>query len=55
MRFLSVKTAAVYVLMLGTAAAQVGGVAGGIGAGPSFGWTGSRSTIGSVGIPMGVT
>lgn len=63
MRFLSVTTAAVSLLMLGTAAAQVGGVAGGIGTGSSLGGagsaslfgTGSRPAIGSAGIPMGAT
>jgi hypothetical protein len=64
MRFLFVKTAAVSLLMLGTAAAQVGGVTGGIGTGSTFNstglpslfaGTGARAPVGGTGIPLGAT
>ena len=64
MRLLFLKTAAVSLLMLGSAAAQVGGVIGGIGTGSTFGGTGLPSVfggtsssvpVGGTGIPMGAT
>jgi hypothetical protein len=64
MRLLFIKTAAVSLLMLGSAAAQVNGITSGIGPGSTFGSTGlpsvfggiaSRSPVGSSGIPMGAT
>jgi hypothetical protein len=64
MRLLFLRTAAVSLLMLGSAAAQVGGVTGGIGTGSTFGGTGlpsvfggttSSAPVGGTGIPMGAT
>jgi hypothetical protein len=61
MKSLFVKTAAFFLLMLGTAAAQVGGVGSPLGGTSMLGGAGSASLfgapspIGGTGIPMGAT